>query len=651
MNLNHPSFLAPPTRSRHSSVGGPTERSELPSLESNTRRLSVAETQNLSPNLPTSDFDLLLSEKLASLDATRTVMSPFLLLAPSHNQFSPNTAGFGNPTFDPFSLPTELQGGVGNISLRRPSYAAELFTRNSDHPYPGTNQKNSLATFAAANNYSLNNTRNAFAQMSSGFENFNLNSNLSEFQARRPSQIAAPSHTFMAQSQPYYSSPSAANTPNQMGYNTHNIYGAPYQNPSQAAYNSQLPNELNVSNTMYSSQGYNQMYAPNNTNGVGNNGGNNQFVPNTQFASQHGGKLSSSVVAGQKSAKLDDGLVLREQHLEALPELRALYLSVKPYYIDPGLSSAVLMQLKQLHSNPAVQRLLAFVKNLNALSAAQKNLCLVANKNGKLDLLSYPINTNLNLKKDDLVIVDGDRGKDMVMILEPSVPLTMGILFNFLKKQEHLKSLTITDGAGKTSVKGDKNNADDNEFVVSLPTKQVLRLGAPKEVYRLSAKLQEEKKAFFTCYSKIQELGLSSVLELINVEYQSDYKKLIFYYFANFKRIDFRVLIKELFKVYKTRIWLCAVLPSDNGQLYRRDVKSLEGWCPAAHIGQNEQDQEGSRGIPPEYTIPDSYTVQTFKSMPTPTYFHLRNMLNLMANLTQDLLGSFYGFNADIIEQ
>lgn len=651
MDLNHPNFLAPPTRSRHSSVGGPTERSEMPHFDPNARRLSVAESQNLSPNLPSSDFDLLLSEKLASLDATRSVRSPFLLLAPSHNQFSPNTAGFGSSTFDPFSLPTELQGGVGNISLRRPSYAAELFTRNSDHPFAGPNQKNALATLAAANNYTLNNTNNAFAQMTAGFENVNLNSNLSEFQARRPSQIAAPSHTFQAQSQPYYSFSSAVNTPKHVEYNAHNnLYGASNLNANQATYNSQIQNEHNLSNSLYSNQGYNPVYTPTPNNGAAN-GGNNQYVPNAQYPSQHGGKLPHLAAVGQIPAKLDDGLVLREQRLEALHDLRALYLSVQPYYIEPVLSTSVLMQLKQLHSNPAVQRLLAFVKNLNALSAGQKNLCLVANKNGKLDLLSYPINTNLNLKKDDLVIVDGDRGKDMVMILEPSVPLTMGILFNFLKKQEHLKSLTITDGAGKTSVKGDKNNADDNEFVVSLPTKQVLRLGAPKEVYRLSAKLQEEKKAFFTCYSKIQELGLSSVLELINVEYQSDYKKLIFYYFANFKRIDFRVLIKELFKVYKTRIWLCAVLPSENGQLYRRDVKSLEGWCPAAHKGDNEQSQEGSRGIPPEYTVPDSYTIQTFKSMPTPTYFHLRNMLNLMANLTQDLQGSFYGFNADIIDQ
>ena len=43
---------------------------------------------------------------------------------------------------------------------------------------------------------------------------------------------------------------------------------------------------------------------------------------------------------------------------------------------------------------------------------------------------------------------------------------------------------------------------------------------------------------------------------------------MIFYYFAGFKRIDFRGLIKELFKIYKTRIWLCAVLPYNKPELY-----------------------------------------------------------------------------------
>lgn len=622
MDLNHPDFLAPPSRIRQDSIGGPTEPPGVTGSDSHGRRLSVVES-SLSPHLPASDFDLILSEKLAFLDASRhnSVTSPFLAQQfVNSGLFSrQNGTPFGKTAFDPFNLPTELQGGVGNISLRRPSYAAELFTRNSDHILStaptSSNNKNSLATIAAANSYTSNNARYEFAKLSAGFENFNLNSNLSEFQARRPSQIAAPSHTW-----------STNHLPNQ------------YSVPNYPSLGENIAHPMFNSNAIYTQPGYGQP----------------QYGALNQYAPQFNANISNPAAAAQNQhpAKLDDGLILWEQRLEALAELRALYNSVQAYYLDSDLATQILQQLNALHNHPAVQKLISFMKNLNSLSAAQKNLCLVANKNGKLDLLSYPANTNLNLQKDDLVIVDGDRGKDMVMILDPAVSLTMGILFNFLKKQEHLKSLTITDNAGKNTVKGDKNSADDNEFVVSLPTKQVLRLGVPKEVYRLSAKIQEEKNAFFTCFNKIQELGLGSVIELINVEYQSDYKKLIFYYFANFKRIDFRVLIKELFKVYKTRIWLCAVLPSSKRELYRSEVRSLSGWAPAA--AQNSKPQstkDTQKGIPPEYTVAGSYTVQTFKNMPAPTYFHLHNMLNLMANLCEDLQGSFYGFNAEIIDQ
>lgn len=37
-----------------------------------------------------------------------------------------------------------------------------------------------------------------------------------------------------------------------------------------------------------------------------------------------------------------------------------------------------------------------------------------------------------------------------------------------------------------------------------------------------------------------------------------DRRKLTFYFVSD-RRIDFRDLVRELFKIYKTRIWMCAV--------------------------------------------------------------------------------------------
>ena len=44
----------------------------------------------------------------------------------------------------------------------------------------------------------------------------------------------------------------------------------------------------------------------------------------------------------------------------------------------------------------------------------------------------------------------------------------------------------------------------------------------------------------------------------IITNFYRDRNKLTFYFIAE-KRIDFRELVRELFRIYKTRIWMCAV--------------------------------------------------------------------------------------------
>ncbi|OBA22965.1 PSP1-domain-containing protein [Metschnikowia bicuspidata var. bicuspidata NRRL YB-4993] len=515
--------------------------------------------------------------------------------------------------FDSFHLPQELQGGIGNISSRRPSYAAESFTRSgpavaaSPPNLPATSNKNSLASFAAANNYSRNYAPNAgYDLLMDSFGNFSLNSNLSDFQARRASQLV----DFQPAQQGYYGPPMDA-APQPGGF---------------------LP------------------YA-----GAGPSAARAHADPHLAAGFPHMGQPFHAVNAQQNyPMKLDNKLMLKNKHILSTAELKALYASVSRYYQDTGICQGIVRELHALLRNQAALNLVAFIKNLNNLNIQHKMLCLVINKNGKLDLLSYPNNSNIFLQNGDMVVVDGDRGKDLVMVLEPLVLIDMAILFNFLKKIEHLRSLTIVDSQGSSSVKNSLSSGthstdmdasaivnthltDDNEFIINLPTKQVLRFATPKEIQKLSSKFLEEKKAFVTCFNKIKELNLSHALTLVNVEYQFDFKKLIFYYFANFKRIDFRDLIKELFKIYKTRIWLCAVLPYDQPELY---TKNKSGF-PDANLATGK--------IPQEYDLTTekimTFSIEDFNMIPSPSYFHLRNMANLVDNLKEDVKGKFYGFN------
>lgn len=47
-------------------------------------------------------------------------------------------------------------------------------------------------------------------------------------------------------------------------------------------------------------------------------------------------------------------------------------------------------------------------------------------------------------------------------------------------------------------------------------------------------------------------------MDVVDAEYQWDRNKLTFYFIAD-RRIDFRELVRDLFRIYKTRIWMCAV--------------------------------------------------------------------------------------------
>lgn len=238
-------------------------------------------------------------------------------------------------------------------------------------------------------------------------------------------------------------------------------------------------------------------------------------------------------------------------------------------------------------------------RNTNNSFLPYTPLVLVALKNGKLELLSTPQATNLLMKRGDLVIIDGDRGRDLVLVVEPCVDLNLALFINFLKKKIHFDSLITSESQHYRneefiqmlidSKRGQKKKLNPKLYdVVELteliiPSKQVLRFATPWEVTtNLHNKFEDELKALHIAQTKLQALNDNSKsqntndgasnnfsnsanyskpklnIKILNAEFQFDRKKLTFYYVCE-ERNDFRDLIKELFKYYKTRIWLCAI--------------------------------------------------------------------------------------------
>ena len=88
---------------------------------------------------------------------------------------------------------------------------------------------------------------------------------------------------------------------------------------------------------------------------------------------------------------------------------------------------------------------------------------------------------------------------------------------------------------------------------VTHPLKSIKRLATPEDDLHEAELRKKEKEAYRTCVQKIREHELE--MKLIEVEYAFDNSKVLFYFTAD-GRIDFRLLVKDLASIFKTRIEL-----------------------------------------------------------------------------------------------
>jgi cell fate regulator YaaT (PSP1 superfamily) len=81
----------------------------------------------------------------------------------------------------------------------------------------------------------------------------------------------------------------------------------------------------------------------------------------------------------------------------------------------------------------------------------------------------------------------------------------------------------------------------------------IIRKATQEEVNTIPAKTARERAALQLCQAKAKEMGLA--MEITASEFQFDGKKITFYYSAG-RYVDFRGLVRSLFGVFGTRIWM-----------------------------------------------------------------------------------------------
>lgn len=138
------------------------------------------------------------------------------------------------------------------------------------------------------------------------------------------------------------------------------------------------------------------------------------------------------------------------------------------------------------------------------------------------------------------VKVEADRGEDLGFVVS-RIPAEK---FNASGRSNFRVSAGV-DGTDSSSSAPLSGSAAD--------LKRVVRLATREEVALIAAKREEEDELLKICRSKVKNRGLA--MNVVDAEYQFDRHKLTFFFEAE-GRIDFRELVRDLFSIYKTRIWM-----------------------------------------------------------------------------------------------
>lgn len=146
---------------------------------------------------------------------------------------------------------------------------------------------------------------------------------------------------------------------------------------------------------------------------------------------------------------------------------------------------------------------------------------------------------NRELKMGTYVKVEADRGEDL------------GIVVGKVPSDKYMSSRSsMRGGVGEI---GGMPPPSGMSPIGTPDLKRVIRLATHDEVSLLQMKREEEDELLKICRTKVRQRGLP--MNVVDAEYQFDRHKLTFFFEAE-GRVDFRELVRDLFSMYKTRIWM-----------------------------------------------------------------------------------------------
>ncbi|KAJ1653852.1 hypothetical protein IWQ61_006111 [Dispira simplex] len=199
---------------------------------------------------------------------------------------------------------------------------------------------------------------------------------------------------------------------------------------------------------------------------------------------------------------------------------------------------------------------------MNQLSANCRLYTLLF-KAGRSEVYFMPEGSNFNLTTGTMVMCEGDRGTDLGEVGQ------VDITFDELQQAERLvynQTIPALRKQMESEVDGIRNSNPKLYRVyramhfsyTSVNTKEIMikriySVANGDELAKMPTQRQDEKRALETCQAKVADRMLP--MRILDAEFQWDRQKLIFTYQTD-RRVDFRDLVRDLYKTFKTRIWL-----------------------------------------------------------------------------------------------
>ncbi|KAL5413533.1 hypothetical protein PMIN03_003744 [Paraphaeosphaeria minitans] len=188
-------------------------------------------------------------------------------------------------------------------------------------------------------------------------------------------------------------------------------------------------------------------------------------------------------------------------------------------------------------------------------------------------------NTGLEIRVGDLVIVEGDRGHDLGQVTHADVTMDDAKRLKNEANEDHFRWLvmfsqySVAGASAKNAMLGSLFRAHEVPKTGNRPQltgmgvqqdpenkpRMIRRLAQTHEILQLRDKEGEEARAKRMATEKALDHNLP--MEILDAEFQWDHHKISFFYYAE-SYVDFKILVTDLFKHYKIRIWMSAVNPA-----------------------------------------------------------------------------------------